>query len=272
MALCVGLLACATLPERVVDAHDITQAHAVTNLTALRLSYVGSNSFVLGEGRESPVFFRQPITTAERDASLVRVFPSARLTDAGFDTDAGNRLAEYILRVQHASLPEYLGQNIPVRRIDIHLLHGSERLVQRGHSFSASRRHRLRFAFRFNPAEEDRSMRSIVRTLSHELLHVARAVEGRRRRSIHEEEQAAYTVEHCVELDLFGDTAAPRRSVLIRDQLGEDLASSLSAGHTSDPARAAVFDGRPVLTPAEADGLRALCQHRAATLFKRHAR
>lgn len=264
--VCIFLAACATLPDRVVDAYGITQAHAVTGGSFLRLSHVGFNSFVFGRDGYAPDFPRQPAAVLAEAGATVRIYPSARLGASGFDRKAAAGLAGQLVRAQHSALPRYVGRAVPVERLDIHLLHPSERMTDRGRSFSLSKQHRLRFAFRFDPKSGDRAIRDIVRTSAHELLHVTLAVHGRQNKPGPEEEHAAYAIEHCVELDLFGDTSAPVRKTLVHDPGADAVMTSLAAGHGDDFELEAAFHGQASITTEQADALRALCLARVRSL------
>lgn len=262
-ALCVS---CAVLPDRVVGAYNITQAHAVSGGSLWRLSYMGFNSFVFGHDGATPTFQRRPLVVLDGDQATVRIFPSSRLIAAGFDSDAASRLAGHLLLVHGQGLPMYIGRPVPVARLDIRLVHPSERLTDRGRSFSSSRQHRVRFAFSFDPDHGPGADRSIVRTLAHELLHASLAVHGRREKPGPDEEQAAYSIEHCVELEVFGDTSAPTRKIIARDPGRDAVMTSLVAGHATDPTLQAVFDGDPNLSTERAGPLRELCKARVRAL------
>lgn len=263
---CVFLGGCATLPDRIVETYGITQAHAVTGGSVLRLSHVGFNSFVFGQEGHAPHFSQQPAVTLKEAGILVRVYPSSRLGASGFDGEAATMLAGYLVRAHHSALPRYVGRPVPVERFDVRLLHPSERVTDRGRSFSLSQRHRLRFAFAFDPRNEDRAMRGVVRTAAHELLHVSLAVHGRRNKAGLEEEQAAYAIEHCVELDLFGDTSAPVRKSVVHDTRSDAVMTSLAAGHVGDLELEAAFHGQPSIATEQADALHSLCLARVRSL------
>lgn len=266
VAVCACCVACATLPDRVVETYGITQAHAVAGTSVSRLSYVGFNSFVFGHAGRAPLFPRQPAAALEEDGITVRIFPSSRLSASGFGSDAAVTLAKRLVGVHHPALPRYVGKPVPVERLDVHLLHPSEQLTDRGRSFSLSQRHRLRFAFSFDPAHEGNAIRGVVRTAAHELLHVSLAVYGRRDSPGPREEQAAYAIEHCVELDLFGETSAPTRKTVVPDPKDDSVMTSLAAGHAADPELQAAFDGQEVLFPERSGTLRELCRNRVRSL------
>lgn len=264
--VCICLAACVTLSDRVVDTYGITQAHAVTGGSFLRLSHVGFNSFVFGQEGHVPHFSRQPAAALEEAGITVRVYPSSRLGASGFNEESATALAGHLARAHHSALPRYVGRPIPVARFDVHLLHSSERVTDRGSSFSLSQQHKLRFAFLFDPQNEDRAIRGVVRTATHELLHVSLAVHGRRKKAGPEEEKAAYAIEHCLELDLFGNTPAPVRKAVVHDTTTDAVTTSLAAGHVGDLELEAAFHEQPSLTTGQADALHALCLARVRSL------
>lgn len=231
-----------------------------------RLSYMGFNSFVIGHDGAVPAFEHHPLVERDGDGVTVRIFPSSRLVAAGFDGDAATLLARNLLRVHERGLPQYIGRLVPVSRLDIRLLHPSERLTDRGRSFSTSRQHRVRLAFSFDPDHGAEAARRVVRTLAHELLHLSLAVHGRRHSPGPDEEQAAYAIEHCVELEVFGETSPPARKIIARDPGRGAVMASLVTGHAGDPALQAVFDGELVLSPEQAGTLRELCRARVRSL------
>lgn len=232
----------------------------------LRLSYVGFNSFVFSQQGLAPEFSPEPAAAVAEDGVMVRVFTSSRLAAGGFESEGAAVLAGHLVRAHREVLPRYVGRRIPVERLDIHLLHASEEMKDRGLSYSLSRRHRLRFVFSFDPDNAHGATRSTVRTSAHELLHVSLSVYGRRNRAGLAEEQAAYAIEHCVELDLFGDTPAPARKAVVHDPGDDAVMTSLTAGHVGDPGLEDAFHGQTAITTEQAGALRDLCRNRVRSL------
>lgn len=261
---CLLLASCAQLPERTAGPNQVVSAHAVQVFRLGTVSWLRASSFVIGEPGNSPSFSRQALYESDTYPGT-SVHASDALVASGFDAGAAEELALDLDRM-HAALPRYLGTQAPVRRLGIGLVAPDEHFEQHASSLSLARSHHVRMAFRFSSDDRAGSSRSIVRTTAHELTHLSLAVHGRAEKSGVSEERAAYAMEHCVELDVFGTTAAPRRLSPTLGHQDDAVSDSIRAGYLDDPELDALFDEDRSLPASSEEALRNLCSQRVQDL------
>jgi hypothetical protein len=262
MTLCVS---CSHLPNKIDKTYGgFSQAHAVRAFSVGPISYVMAGSFVFGTDKRRPVFAHQPAALVG-DEIRVAIFPSSGLKQQGLDGPIARDLASSLDQML-GSLSRYAEHPVPVDELQVYLVDRSTRLERRTRSLSMTRSHTIRLFLTYDADQPQISARRIARTLAHELFHVIVSIPRLTGKATEAGEQAANAIEHCVEVDVFGSTAAPRRIASIQRGARNDSTPtgiSVMANYGSDPALDAVFSGKQIIKRSEATALHTLCTDRA---------